>query len=179
MPAWHEATWVDDPDAAPRRKRRWRTAWLWLLILPVGLFLFSIARFNNYWQYDDYTVATFACEQPLAETATWSDMEAAGCRQAAIPGTEVKLLDGGAPAEEFESDGTTWTFPNLPSAFSTMGLNVLLEESAGRVFIVDASTTPPAVHREMSPSDVDRTVFARSFGAIDSTEFYAVVAPPE
>lgn len=178
MPAWHEATWVDDPDAGPRKKR-WRTAWLWLLLIPVALFLLSIARFNNYWQYADYTVSTLACDQPLAQDPSWSDMEAAGCAQAAIPGAEVVLLDGGAPAENVETDGTTWSFPNMPSAFTTMGLNVLLQESAGRVFIVDAATTPPTVHREMTATDVNHTVFARSLGEADSTTFYAVVAPPE
>ena len=65
MPAWHEGTWVDDPDSAPRKKR-WRATWMWLLLIPVALFMLSIARFNNYWQYADYTVSTLACDQPLS-----------------------------------------------------------------------------------------------------------------
>ncbi|WP_109471570.1 hypothetical protein [Ornithinimicrobium cavernae] len=177
MKAWHEATWVD-PDAPEKPRRRFRWAWLWLLLIPTVLILFSLARYNNYWQYGDWTVATFSCDQPLPGEATWSDMEVAGCAQEAIPGADVKLLDVGVPAQDVETDGTSWTFRNMPTAFSTMGLNVFLQESAGRVYIVDASTTPPTVHREMTASDVDRTVFARNLGEIDTTSFYVVVAPP-
>ncbi|MCK0110609.1 hypothetical protein MWU75_00420 [Ornithinimicrobium sp. F0845] len=174
MPAWHEATWVD-PDG--KKKRGVRMGWLWLLLIPAVLILFSVARFNDYWQYDDFTVTTVACEAPLAEGATWSDMDAAGCEESEIPGIEIRLLDGGRPAEDVETDGTTWQFGNMPSAFTTLGLDVYLEESAGRVFIADASTTPPTVLREMRAGDVDRTVFARNLGDIDTLELYLVVAP--
>ncbi|QDO87501.1 hypothetical protein FNH13_03420 [Ornithinimicrobium ciconiae] len=178
MKAWHAATW-EDPDDAATTKRRFSWGWLWLLLIPAALILFSLARFNDYWQYDDWTVATLHCDEPLTADPAWSDLQAAGCEQAPIPGAEVTLLDVGKPAQEFETDGTTWTFRNMPSAFSTMGLNVFLEEPAGRVFIVDASTTPPTVHREMTPSDVERTVFARNFGTVETTNFYVAVAPPE
>lgn len=178
MKAWHEATWVD-PDAGDKKRRRFPLAWLWLLLIPGALVLFSVARFNDFWQYDDWTVVTFTCQQPLAADATWSELETAGCQQGDVPGAEVSLLDAGRAAGDVETDGTTWTFRNMPAAFSTMGLNVFLEEPAGRVYIVDASTTPPTVHREMTASDVDRTVFARNLGEIDSTSLYAVVAPPE
>ena len=65
MPAWHEATWVDDPDAGPQKKRRFRWAWAWLLLIPAALMLFSVARSNNYWQYTDMTV-TSTCSLPPA-----------------------------------------------------------------------------------------------------------------
>lgn len=177
MKAWHEATWVD-PDA-PQRKRRLSWGWLWLLLIPAALIAFSVARFNDYWQYDDWTVTTYACAEPLTAEATWSDMEAAGCAQTAIPGSDVTLIDGGRPTEATDSDEAVWTFGNVPSGFSTSGLNVQLREPAGRVFLVDASSTPPTVHREMTPSDVARTLFARNIGETEATSFYVVVAPPE
>lgn len=173
--AWHSATWVD-PDA-PEKKRRFSLGWLWLLLIPAALIIFSIFRFNNYWQHADWTVTTYACDQALAADATWSDMEAAGCSPTAIPGAEVVLLDAGYPAEHFETDGTTWTFENMPAAFSTSGLNVFLEDSAGEVFVVDGSSTPPTVLHEMGNSDVARTVFTRNLGDIDTTDLIVVVAP--
>lgn len=177
MKAWHEATWVD-PDAR-QRKRRFSWGWLWLLLIPAALVTFSVALFNDYWQHGDWTVTTYSCDEPLAADPTWADLQAAGCAEQEIPGAEVTLIDGGTPTESDERDGAVWVFRDLPTAFSTMGLNVQLDEPAGRVFVVDGSTEPPSVHREMTASDVARTLFARNLGSLDSTDLYAVVAPAE
>lgn len=175
MPAWHEATWVD-PDEK-QRKRGFRWGWLALLLIPAVLVTFSVARYNDYWQYDSMTVTTLQCQEPLEADATWADMEAAGCTSAAL-GATVQLVDGGRNVDnEPETDGTEWTFDNVPTAFSTLALNVTVPETAGKVFMVDAEPTPPEVLREMTASDVDRTTFARNLGEANTQAVYAVVAP--
>lgn len=176
MPAWHEATWVDDPDAGPK-KRRFRLAWAWLLLIPAGLMVFSVARSNNYWQFDDMTVSTLQCQESLGEEPTWGDMEAAGCAPAAI-GAEIALTDAGRhPDADPESDGTTWTFEQVPTAFTTLALDVQLSEPAGRVFVVNPETTPPTVERELAASNVADTMFAGSLGSLKSTSIHVVVTP--
>jgi len=174
MPAWHEATWVD-PDE--KQKRRFRGGWLWLLLIPAALVLFSVARFNDYWQYDDMTITTLECDERLGGSPTWADMESAGCAPAAI-GATLTLVDAGRGTDpEPDMDGTNWTFKNIPTAFSTLVLNVTVHESVGGVLIVDAEQDPPAVLREMTPSDVARTVFARNLGELDTLTLYVVVYP--
>ena len=177
MSAWHEATWTDPDEKAGRRRFRW--GWLWLLLIPLGLIFFSVGRANNYWQYDDFTVVTFSCPEPLSEDASWADMEAAGCAPNVIPGIDVRLLEAGRPSGEVITNGATWEFHGMQSAFSTLAINVYLEEPAGRVFIVDAAASPPRVHREMTNSDEARTVFARNLGEIETLDFYVVVSPAE
>lgn len=175
MKAWHEATWVGPEGETPRR--RFRLGWLWLLIIPAALVAFSIARFNGFWQYTEMSVTTLQCEQPLAETEpTWAQMEEAGCSPTAL-GADVVILDGGQPADsEPETDGTTWTFERVPSAFSTLGINVMLPESAGRVHTVNAEAEPPEVLNEMN-GDAQRRTFSERLLQGDSTTFYVVVSP--
>ncbi|MDO5712666.1 MAG: hypothetical protein Q4P32_13145, partial [Micrococcales bacterium] len=170
MKAWHEATWVGPEGEAPRRT--FRLGWLWLLIIPAVLIAFSIARFNGFWQYTEMSVTTLRCEQPLAESEpTWPQMEAAGCTPTAL-GAEVVILDGGQPADsEPETDGTTWTFDQVPSAFSTLGINVTLPESAGRVHTVNAEAEPPEVLNEMN-GDAQGRVFSERLLHGDSVTFY-------
>lgn len=174
MPAWHEATWAD-PDAKEKRGFRW--GWLWLLLIPAALILLSVARFNNYWQYDSMTVTTLECRDAVAEDATWADMESAGCEPTDV-GATVQLVDGGRITDaDPETDGTSWTFDNVPTAFTTLALNVTVPRSAGQVHIVDAEQEPPEVLRAMTPSDSARTVFARNLGEIDTLTLYAVISP--
>lgn len=174
MPAWHEATWVD-PEA--QQKRRWRLGWLLLLLIPAALIAFSIARFNDYWQYVDMTVTTMGCPQPVATGATWADLEAAGCAEADT-GATVALLDAGRPIRESQ-DGAVWTYERVPSAFSTLGVNVTTPETAGGVYVVDAETTPPTVLMEMNSTDTADRVWTGNIGSVSSATFYAVIAPPE
>lgn len=174
MPAWHEATWVD-PDGKSRR--RWRWGWLALLLIPAALVAFSIARFNDYWQYVDMTVTTMQCPQPVPESAAWADLEAAGCTEV-DGGATVALLDAGRPVKETQ-DGAVWTYEGVPSAFSTLGINVTTPETAGRVYVVDAETTPPTVLMEMSSTDTADRVWTGNIGSVSSATFYAVIAPPE
>lgn len=179
MPAWHEATWVDDPDAGPQKKRRFRWAWAWLLLIPAALMLFSVARSNNYWQYTDMTVTTLQCQEPVSEAPAWADLADAGCAPAAI-GAQVALTDAGRhPDAEPESDGTTWTFEGVPSAFSTLAIDVQLAEPAGRVLVVNPESEPPTVVRELLANDTASTMFAGSLGELESTSFQVVVAPLE
>lgn len=204
MPAWHEAKWVDDPDAGPQKKRRFRLAWAWLLLIPAALMVLSVAQSNNYWQYDDITVSTLQCQEPVGEEPqgeepqgeettgeettgeepqgeepTWAELELAGCAPAAI-GAEVELTDAGRhPDADVESDGTTWTFEQVPTAFTTLALDVQLPEAAGRVFLVNPETSPPTVLNELSASDVADTMFAGPVGAVKSTSIQVVVTPPQ
>lgn len=175
MTAWHEATWVDPDRGAPRRGLR--LGWLWLLIIPAAMIAFSIARSNGFWQYTEMSVTTLRCEQPLTEPEpTWAQMEAANCSPAALGGNVV-ILDGGQPADsEPETDGTTWTFERVPSAFSTLGLNVMLPDPAGRVHSVNAEAEPPEVLIEMN-GDSQRRTFSERLPQGDSTTFYVVVSP--
>lgn len=179
MPAWHEATWVDDPDAGPRKKRRFRWAWAWLLLIPAALMLFSVARSNNYWQFTDMTVTTLQCQEPLGAEPTGADLEAAGCAPAAL-GAEVALTDAGRhPDADPESDGTTWTFEGVQSSFSTLALDVQFPEPVGRVLLVDPETEPPTVMRELTANDTASTKFAGNVGATEATSFQVVVAPAQ
>lgn len=173
--AWHEATWVGPEGEAPRR--RFRAGWLWMLIIPAALIIFSVARYNGYWQYTEMSVTTLQCEQPLADAEpTWAQMEAAACAPAAI-GADVVILDGGQVADSSpNTDGTTWTFEGVASSFSTLGINVTLADSAGRVHTVNAETQPPEVLNEMN-GDAQGRIFSQQLLQGDSTTFYVVVSP--
>lgn len=174
MPAWHEATWVGPEDKAPRR--RFPLSWLWLLVIPVALIGFSFARYNNYWQYTEMTVSTMECTQSLDAEPKWPDMEAAGCELAPLA-AELVILDGGRQADKDpDTDGTTWTFDGVPGAFSTLGINATLKDSAGQVHIVNAEAEPPEVLSAMN-GDVGRRIFSQRLEQGDSRTFYLVVSP--
>lgn len=177
MPAWHEATWVD-PDGTVKKKRRFGFGWLVLLLIPAALIVFTVARSNDYWQYADVTVTTLQCQQPVDEAPTWADLEAAGCAPAAI-GAQVELTDAGRhPDADPASDGTTWTFERVPTAFSTLAIDVQLPEPAGRVVIVNPETEPPTVVRELSANDTASRMFAGPVGRQETSSLQVVVAPP-
>lgn len=174
--AWHEATWVDDPDAPKKKNRRSYWNFLWLLVVPAALIAFFIARSNNYWQWTDMTVTTLECRESVAEGATWAAMEAAGCTPAATD-AEVIILDVGNPVDKEPTvEGATWTFKKVPSAFSTLGINVLVPESRGSVTVMDAETDPPSTLTTMN-SDVSGLTFSSTLPQGDSTSFYVVIAP--
>lgn len=177
MAAWHEAKWDAPGESTKRRRFRW--GWLWLLVIPVALITFSVGSYNNYWQFADFTVSTLVCEEPLPEEADWAAIEAAGCTEGAIPGADITLLEVGREAgEDVRTDGTTWEFTNVQSAFSTMSINVMFEEPVGRAYTVDAEANPPAVLRELN-GDKARRTFSQHLKQGDSTKFYVAVGAPE
>lgn len=173
--ARHEAKWVDDPGAPPRKKFPW--GWLVLLIIPVLIVGYFVAEHNDYWSYADVSVTTLACDEPLRDNPTWDDMTEAGCAPAAI-GDQVRIFEGGNALSEPEKDGAEWAFPGLPTAFSTLSIEGMLSESFDRAFLVNADADPPEVGRELS-SDASGTHFTGAIGQRGITNYYIVAAPAE
>jgi hypothetical protein len=149
---------------------------MWLLAIPAALLVFSFARYYDYWQYSDMTVSTLECAEPLEGDPSWSDMAAAGCEPVPISG-EVVILDGGRQADKDpETDGARWTFDGVPSAFSTLGINAMLDDPAGRVYLVNAEAEPPQTLGELN-GDVGGLTFSGRLEQGDSRSFYLVVSP--
>lgn len=173
--ARHEAKWVDDPGERPRKRFRW--GWLVLLVIPAVIVGYFVAEHNNYWSYADVSVTTLSCEEPLGDDPSWDDMEAAGCAPTAI-GDQIRLLEGGRVVSDPVADGAIWTFPDTPTAFSTLSIDVELGEPAGRMFLVNADPDPPEVGRELS-GDASGTRFSSNIGQRNNTAYYVVASPEE
>ncbi len=174
MKAWHEATWVD-PEVEQRPTRRFRLAWLWLLVVPAVLIAFSLYRHNVYEQYSTFTVTTLACQEPVAADAPWSAFEAAGCAPADVGAQLKMLIELSEPRQEPATDGTTWTFENIPAANPALSLDVTLQQPAGGVVVANAAASPPQVISTLSHDAL--THYSGFLNNDESLQFYVVIIP--
>lgn len=170
--AAHEARWTH-PDAGTRKRQRNRG---WVIALGfLALVLTTTLVYREYLAVSTVTYEMRECREPLTESSSWADVEAAGCVPLTAAGDgSIIVMEEGATREAKSVEGATWTFEGVPVNSPAHGLRLRTPLAAQTAVV--AEPTNQRVRTELS-GDVAGTQWSGHIGSRGPTEYWILLTP--
>lgn len=172
--ARHEARWTAEEAVVKGKVARNR---FWVILLLFALIMaLSAWAFGRRMNFQELEVQLRACAQPLEETATMAEVEAAGCEPTEVSTARLRLWHQSSPRDPVSAEGSVWRFQDVPIDTVANSVQLDLEQPARSVVMVDHDEG--SVREQLTP-DASDTRWTGVVGSRGSTSYWLLVTPME
>lgn len=171
--ARHEARW-SHADATVRGRGQRNRGWVLLLGFAVIVMLATVA-YLEFMRFETVTYELRQCEQPLTESSSWADVEAAGCEPLAVTGAaDLLQIESSTRNAPDRVEGSTWVFDGVAVNSPAHAIELVSPVDAQSGVI--AEPTNQVVRSELSP-DASGTRWSGFIGSRGPTEYWLLLTP--
>lgn len=171
--ARHEARWTHSESTVRGRGPRNR-GWVLLLCFAAILLIATVA-YMQLMRFETVTYELRQCEQPLTDSSSWADVEAAGCQPLAVTGSAGLLqIESSSRNAPDRVEGSTWVFDAV--AVNSPAHAIELTSPVPAQSGVIAEPTNKVVRSRLSP-DASGTLWTGFIGSRGPTTYWLLLTP--
>ncbi|WP_151525597.1 hypothetical protein [Serinicoccus kebangsaanensis] len=168
----HEARWTDERSTASGRLPR--NKW-WTLPLLVALALVALyGGYRVYMGIDTVTYEVRECQQPLAEGASWAEVQAAACDAVPADSLTMALMRGEERVEPDEVAGPLLTWDAWAVNSPEHSVQLVVDEPAETIVIAEPDNERVRVSLT---SDTSGTRWGGFIGGRGPTSYWVLITP--
>lgn len=167
-----EAVWTDE-TARVKGKRNRNRFWVLFGLVALGAVIISLT-WSRMMGVTDVTYELRHCQQPIAEDASWQEVQAAACDPAPIEGLTARQVAASDEQEPSSSSGSTWTFKDVPVNSPENSFRLRLTEPATTVVLAEPGNEK--IRREFT-GDAEGIRWNAFVGSRGPSEYWILVTP--
>lgn len=145
-----------------------------MVVIVVVIAVLVIVTYQRFMAFDTITYQVQACEQPLSDTSSWIDVEAAGCVPTSTAGMSFAIFEGGSRHQPDSVTDDSFVFDSYPVNSILHTTEFTSGEPAETIAIVDPVNEEIRTIMRGDRSGLDWSAYVGSRGP---TEYWILITP--